>query len=30
MLDTQLQMTADEMVNAFSQVAGGVDKTLSK
>jgi Na+-driven multidrug efflux pump len=30
MLDTQLQMTAGEMVNAFSQVAGGVDKTLSK
>jgi hypothetical protein len=30
MVDTQLQLTAQSMVDAFSQIAGGVDKTLTK
>ena len=30
MVDTQLGLTAQNMVDAFSQVAGGVDKTLTK
>ena len=30
MVDTQLGLTAQNMVDAFSQVAGGVDDTLTK
>ena len=30
MVDTQLQLTAQSMVDAFAQVAGGVDNTLTK